>query len=595
MNPGLSHQHRSEMTPNGLFVLSLSGGGLRATLFHLGIFLYLSETNRLKNVSSVVSVSGGSILAGHLVSRWLKATSNQEEFDCVAADLVEFTRSNLRDSVIIPWLWSRLIPLNWFKQQQSLTSRLKAKYDLYYGGQTLGELNRADHPFIAIVATDSVKKERIAFTATRIFRFPITASSRSTGPIATGVPLALAVTASSCFPPVFPRMLVTNHDLGLNYEDFNDSFSLNDGGVTDNLGLAVLLELVSMGHKLGSRVLVCNAERSVRDKPGNGPMTDQEAQSAALSRAALEQIKKDLGDDNVSVIQIIDRPKRPLGLHFLVQKQLAVFRTDLDAPSWEEAQALLLHGFSCAAQAIDNVADDSNLAEIGRTRVLSILKRAGCHKVLEEPSANVVERSHKRPVAKCLANLTLVLVLSMALPIGVYCALRNLSGQRAAQVDSQSSKGSSFIDVQTVSPVSRKPVWDNQWFDKDEVVIDAKCRGDLRTAGDGLVVIAFWRLAADRNTNWHVARRSVGGSYLLAALSGDTTGPSEWEFLFGGIECDKKYDGSIGLVLLAMSSQEVERMRSRWLSDENGWGFPDLPTNAVISSGTRTILTKPVR
>ena len=47
-------------------------------------------------------------------------------------------------------------------------------------------------------------------------------------------------------------MRLTNHDLGLNYEDFKDTFSLNDGGVTDNLGLEVLLELKATGHDLGT-------------------------------------------------------------------------------------------------------------------------------------------------------------------------------------------------------------------------------------------------------------------------------------------------------------------------------------------------------
>lgn len=50
--------------------LALSGGGFRATLFHLGVVLYLRETNQLERVKYITSVSGGSILAGHLLTHW---------------------------------------------------------------------------------------------------------------------------------------------------------------------------------------------------------------------------------------------------------------------------------------------------------------------------------------------------------------------------------------------------------------------------------------------------------------------------------------------------------------------------------------------
>src|SRR5262249_61902601 len=46
--------------------LALSGGGLRATLFHLGVVRFLRDAGLLRDVTHVVSVSGGSILGGHL-------------------------------------------------------------------------------------------------------------------------------------------------------------------------------------------------------------------------------------------------------------------------------------------------------------------------------------------------------------------------------------------------------------------------------------------------------------------------------------------------------------------------------------------------
>src|SRR5205814_10603058 len=49
--------------------LSLSGGGFRATLFHLGAIRRLNEFGILPKLTSLSSVSGGSILSGFLASR----------------------------------------------------------------------------------------------------------------------------------------------------------------------------------------------------------------------------------------------------------------------------------------------------------------------------------------------------------------------------------------------------------------------------------------------------------------------------------------------------------------------------------------------
>src|ERR1700727_3630594 len=49
--------------------LSLSGGGFRATLFHLGAIRRLNQFGILPKLTTISSVSGGSILNGFLASR----------------------------------------------------------------------------------------------------------------------------------------------------------------------------------------------------------------------------------------------------------------------------------------------------------------------------------------------------------------------------------------------------------------------------------------------------------------------------------------------------------------------------------------------
>jgi NTE family protein len=52
--------------------LCLSGGGYRAAIFHLGAVRWLNEIGWLPRLSMISSVSGGSILAGHLAYRFRK-------------------------------------------------------------------------------------------------------------------------------------------------------------------------------------------------------------------------------------------------------------------------------------------------------------------------------------------------------------------------------------------------------------------------------------------------------------------------------------------------------------------------------------------
>jgi len=50
--------------------LALSGGGYRASLFHLGVLWRLNELGWLHKLDMITSVSGGSIVAGFLGMRW---------------------------------------------------------------------------------------------------------------------------------------------------------------------------------------------------------------------------------------------------------------------------------------------------------------------------------------------------------------------------------------------------------------------------------------------------------------------------------------------------------------------------------------------
>ena len=102
--------------------LALSGGGLRATLFHLGVVRFLYDAGRLGDVTHIVSVSGGSVLGAHLALNWGHYTGTDAEFDQAAAKIIAFVQSDARNQIArrIPFL----VPLRFLRR---LTLRVPSR------------------------------------------------------------------------------------------------------------------------------------------------------------------------------------------------------------------------------------------------------------------------------------------------------------------------------------------------------------------------------------------------------------------------------------------------------------------------------------
>jgi NTE family protein len=97
------------------WALCLSGGGFRATLFHLGSILRLNELGVLGKLSTITSVSGGSILNAVLSTRWsrLKREANgtfSNLDEVVGGPVRSFCAHDLRTPLL---LGTRLNPLRW--------------------------------------------------------------------------------------------------------------------------------------------------------------------------------------------------------------------------------------------------------------------------------------------------------------------------------------------------------------------------------------------------------------------------------------------------------------------------------------------------
>jgi hypothetical protein len=159
------------------------------------------------------------------------------------------------------------------------------------------------------------------------------------------------------------------------------------------------------------------------------------------------------------------------------------------------------------------------------------------------------------------------------------------------------SGGAKGLSVEQVTTATRSPLWDNSYLGKDEVVANVRGRFDgYSREARQLAIVAFWRLANAYETNWHVGKRRVGASYKIALLDGEIASQESWDFLVGGIETDKSYDGPVSILVAAFRRDEVDAREREWLNDELGWGFEQLPTKGRVAiTSPRLFETHPVR
>ena len=198
--------------------LALSGGGYRASLFHLGVTRRLHELGALQQTTRLSSVSGGSILAGFLAHRMLDQGQTRLRFDDweaeVSAPFRELVRKDIRTGLLV-----RHIAWNWIWPAPRARG-LERAFRQRLGSRRLVELPRAvDGVEFIFLATNIEKGTPFRFTAEKIGTH-VTPASMS---------IAEAVAASACFPPIFGPIKVKKNGKTIAH--------LTDGGVYDNTGM----------------------------------------------------------------------------------------------------------------------------------------------------------------------------------------------------------------------------------------------------------------------------------------------------------------------------------------------------------------------
>jgi predicted acylesterase/phospholipase RssA len=217
--------------------LCLSGGGFRATIFHLGVIDYLAQRNLLGNVESVYGVSGGAITAAHLAHHW-RRYSDKNLFCGAALELLKFVHAGVIDQIV----WSNVL------RQKNRAERLAVELAGLFS-QPLAD----DVPATYLVCSSirDVSQFGLELTSGTLFHLPKNqARLTSLGKVGARFNTATAVAMSASFPLVFEPMTLDTDLTDIDSRTLGKEHSVADGGIVDNLGLqfALAAEDPDPGH-----------------------------------------------------------------------------------------------------------------------------------------------------------------------------------------------------------------------------------------------------------------------------------------------------------------------------------------------------------
>lgn len=249
-----------------MLILTFSGGGTRASAFSYGILEELERTEvvvsgerrrLLDEVDIISAVSGGSFTAGYF---GLYGDRIFEDFES------RFLKKNIQSAV----LWRLFAPHNWFRFAAPNFDRTDMAAEYYdkqvFEGGTFADISLRKGPYVIINSTDMTLGTYFSFTQDL---FDMICSDLSE------IKVARAAAASSAVPVLFSPITMRSYAGSCGYEkpgwleealEERDVFSrrhhiatklnryldgekkpyihLVDGGITDNLGLRVIIDRV---------------------------------------------------------------------------------------------------------------------------------------------------------------------------------------------------------------------------------------------------------------------------------------------------------------------------------------------------------------
>lgn len=240
--------------------LALSGGGVRAMAFHVGVLRYLAEKDMLRHVAELSTVSGGSLIAGLLFARSGMRWPGAAQFPAVAASIRStLTTTDMQAATIA----RAILPVNWrfWLARPNIVART-----IYRDWKIKARLvDLPPDPVWSINCTTAESGKRFRFKQGRLGEYEIGYAD------AGNFPLASAMAISAAFPVGLgpfkldarrfrwqkrssweaPQEVAT--------EAAYRSLNLYDGGLYDNLGIEPFFDAGSGRAKVERRIIVSDA------------------------------------------------------------------------------------------------------------------------------------------------------------------------------------------------------------------------------------------------------------------------------------------------------------------------------------------------
>ncbi|MGB7952082.1 MAG: patatin-like phospholipase family protein, partial [Candidatus Binatia bacterium] len=370
----------SGQTTNQQFGLALSGGGFRASLYHLGVIRFLREAHILPSISTITSVSGGSIIAAHLVLNWERYCGTEEAFQEAADELLHFVRMDVRNRIVrrFPLLAVvnvlRRLLLQGSARRLGRTGLLERHYEEFLYGDT-GLMQLPDSPRLYILATNLSEGSLCAFCREGLLlqRRSVADNSIEVQTVHMGLAtVSMAVAASSAFPGFFPPLDLSYKDVGATEGEF-PQHAFTDGGIYDNLGLRMFRYLQGqigsaqargeanrlMGTTELDGVLVSDAGATLKVRSGSsgGGLLRTAIRSSDILMDRVYQLELGTFADTDKVAffpitRLVEPTQDRTAMHPEVQRQTALIRTDMDRFTELEISTLVQHGYCVARQVV---------------------------------------------------------------------------------------------------------------------------------------------------------------------------------------------------------------------------------------------------
>jgi NTE family protein len=233
------------LTPR--LALALSGGGFRASLFHLGVLRRIAEEGWLPRVDVISMVSGGSLLGAFALPRWQKMLDAATTKGDVAALEETITKpfvAAIGARSFITWWGQHLLTLPLRKLRDSSLTRTAVAAELYSDWLSdkmlCSEMPAA--PYAIFNASSLIAGRAWRFTRDGLGDSRFGYAAWGSKPL----PVGTAAGASAAFPPVFTPARIRTADYSFGGSPYGEAplevpkyIPLSDGGVYDNLGMEV--------------------------------------------------------------------------------------------------------------------------------------------------------------------------------------------------------------------------------------------------------------------------------------------------------------------------------------------------------------------